>query len=273
MTSPIPGVKHVLPVISGKGGVGKSTVAVQLALALQMSEGNPKVGLLDADIYGPSIALMTGTQQESPQVSEDRFVPVLRYGLHTLSIAHLVPKDQAMVWRGPMVTSALMQLLFQTHWPDLDYLIIDMPPGTGDIQLTLAQKVPVTAALVVTTPQEVALIDARKAIAMLKKVNIPVMGIVENMSTHQCTHCGHVDALFGQGGATRLAEEEGVELLAQLPLVREIREGLDLGVPVLVSDPKGATSAPYRALARAVAEYLGNVQKKPASVFPKIVIE
>ena len=249
------GVKNIIAVSSGKGGVGKSTTAVNLALALA-AEG-AKVGLLDADIYGPSIPDMLGTDDQRPSSPDGtHMAPIMAHGLATNSIGYLVTDDNAMVWRGPMASKALMQLLNETLWPELDYLVLDMPPGTGDIQLTLAQNVPVTGALVVTTPQDIALIDAKKGIVMFEKVNVPVLGIVENMSTHICSQCGHEETIFGSGGAERLAEQYHTRLLAQLPLHISLREDLDLGEPTVVRRPDSEFTALYRELAVRVAAQL-----------------
>lgn len=246
------GVKNIIAVSSGKGGVGKSSTAVNMALALA-AEG-AKVGILDADIYGPSIPDMLGTRDERPTSPDGtHMAPILAHGLATNSIGYLVTDDNAMVWRGPMASKALMQLLNETLWPDLDYLVLDMPPGTGDIQLTLAQNVPVTGALVVTTPQDIALVDARKGIVMFNKVNVPVLGIVENMSMHICSNCGHVETIFGSGGAEKLAEQYHTQLLAKLPLHITLREDLDDGQPTVTRRPDSEFSRLYRQLAGQVA--------------------
>jgi len=251
----VKGVKNLIAVSSGKGGVGKSSTAVNLALAL-IAEG-AKVGLLDADIYGPSIPDMLGTQNERPTSPDGtHMAPIMAHGLATNSIGYLVTDDNAMVWRGPMASKALMQLLNETLWPDLDYLILDMPPGTGDIQLTLAQNVPVTGAIVVTTPQDIALIDARKGIVMFEKVNVPVLGIVENMSVHVCSNCGHHEPIFGSGGALALAEQYQTRLLSQLPLHITLREDLDDGEPTVVRRPDSEFTWLYRQLAGQVAAQL-----------------
>jgi ATP-binding protein involved in chromosome partitioning len=269
---PLPNIRNVVAVASGKGGVGKSTVAVNLALAL--AADGASVGLLDADIYGPSQPHMVGLVGEQP-VSEDgkTMAPLEALGLQVMSIGFLVDPDQPMVWRGPMVTSALNQLLHQTQWQDLDYLIVDMPPGTGDIQLTLSQQVPVAGALIVTTPQDIAAIDARKGLEMFRKVSIPVLGIVENMSTHICSSCGHAEAIFGEGGADRMAEDFGVSVLGQLPLDAKIREQTDAGKPTVVSDPDSPAADAYRAAARRMAARLAVQGKDYSSKFPKIVVE
>ncbi|WP_034915941.1 MULTISPECIES: iron-sulfur cluster carrier protein ApbC [Erwinia] len=246
------GVKNIIAVSSGKGGVGKSSTAVNLALAL-VAEG-AKVGLLDADIYGPSIPDMLGTRSERPSSPDGtHMAPIMSHGLATNSIGYLVTDDNAMVWRGPMASKALMQLLNETLWPDLDYLVLDMPPGTGDIQLTLSQNVPVTGALVVTTPQDIALVDARKGIVMFEKVSVPVLGIVENMSMHICSNCGHHEPIFGSGGAVKLAQQYNTRLLGQLPLHITVREDLDDGQPTVVRRPESEFTQLYRDLAGAVA--------------------
>ncbi|NDL66005.1 iron-sulfur cluster carrier protein ApbC [Acerihabitans arboris] len=253
-----PGVKSVrnlIAVSSGKGGVGKSSTAVNLALALAAEGG--RVGLLDADIYGPSIPAMLGTSDERPTSPDGQHMaPIMAHGLATNSIGYMVTEDNAMVWRGPMASKALLQLLNDTLWPELDYLVLDMPPGTGDIQLTLAQNIPVTGALVVTTPQDIALADARKGIVMFEKVGVPVLGIVENMSVHICSHCGHLEAIFGTGGAEKLAEQYHCALLGQLPLHISLREDLDRGQPTVASRPDSEFTELYRQLAGQVAAQL-----------------
>jgi len=270
--SPLPGVKNVIAVASGKGGVGKSTVAVNLALAIAADGG--RVGLLDADIYGPSQPHMLGLQGERP-VSEDgkSMQPLNAHGLQVMSIGFLIDPDQPMVWRGPMVTSALNQMLMQTLWQDLDYLIVDMPPGTGDIQLTLSQQVPVSGAVIVTTPQDIAAIDARKGLEMFRKVSIPVLGVIENMSIHVCTSCGHESAIFGAGGAQKMTEDFGVELLGQLPLDAGIRETTDAGRPTVVAEPTSPGGAAFFKAARRMTSALAGHGKDYSSVFPKIVVE
>lgn len=250
------GVKNIVAVASGKGGVGKSTTAVNLALALQ-AEG-ARVGILDADIYGPSVAAMLGVAEGTrPQTRDEKFfIPVEAHGLQSMSMAYLVTEKTPMVWRGPMVSGALQQLLTQTLWDDLDYLVIDMPPGTGDIQLTLAQKVPVSGAVIVTTPQDIALLDARKGIEMFRKVDIPVLGIVENMAMHICSNCGHVEHIFGEGGGAQLATDYDVTLLESLPLDLAIRTQTDGGEPTVVAEPDGEITAHYQLLARRTAAAL-----------------
>jgi ATP-binding protein involved in chromosome partitioning len=267
---PLPGISNVIAVASGKGGVGKSTTAVNLALAL--AQDGARVGLLDADIYGPSLPRMMGLQGQRPSTRDGRgLVPLEAYGVRVMSIGFLIEEEQPMVWRGPMVTSALSQLLADTHWGDLDYLIVDMPPGTGDIQLTLSQRVPVSGAVVVTTPQDIALLDARKGLRMFQKVSVPVLGIVENMSTHLCSKCGHEEPIFGSGGGARMAEQYDVDLLAELPLDIGIREQTDAGQPSAVSDAGGAIGRRYRDMARRTAARLS--QTAIAGAFPKIVVE
>ena len=269
---PIAGVKNIIAVASGKGGVGKSTVAANIALAL--SADGASVGLLDADIYGPSQPTMVGVAGEQP-ISEDgkTMQPVPAHGLQVMSIGFLVDPDQAMIWRGPMVTSALNQLLQQTQWDDLDYLIVDMPPGTGDIQLTLSQQVPVSGAVIVTTPQDIALLDARKGLAMFRKVAVPILGIIENMSTHVCSSCGHEEAVFGAGGGEKMAEDFDVELLGQLPLSRTIREQADSGRPTVIAAPASSEANAYRLAARRLAARLSRQGKDYSSKFPNIVVE
>ncbi len=262
------GVRHIVAVASGKGGVGKSTTAVNLALAL-VAEGR-SVGLLDADIYGPSIAMLLGLPDGTqPKVlNGNTFVPVAAHNLKTMSMAYLASASTPMVWRGPMAGGALIQMLTQTNWGELDVLVVDMPPGTGDIQLTLAQKARVSGAVIVTTPQDIALLDARKGIEMFNKVRIPVLGVVENMSLHVCTQCGHAEPIFDTGGGARVAAEYGTVLLGSLPLDRRIREG-DAGRPVVAADPEGELASRYRMIARGVLTALAGLD---ASV-PEIVIE
>jgi ATP-binding protein involved in chromosome partitioning len=268
---PLPGVRNVVAVASGKGGVGKSTVAANLALAL--AQEGARVGVLDADIYGPSQPRMLGVS--GPPVSEDgkRLQPKLGHGLQCMSIGFLVADDQPMVWRGPMVTQALTQLLNDTAWDDLDFLIVDMPPGTGDIQLTLSQRVPVSGAVIVTTPQDIALLDARKGLQMFRKVEVNVLGVVENMSTHVCSACGHEEHVFGAGGGERLAAEHGAPFLGSLPLDPRIREQADAGTPSVVAEPDGAPAAAFRAIARRMAARLALAERDFAHKFPKIVVE
>lgn len=269
---PLPNVKNIIAIASGKGGVGKSTTAVNLALALAGEGAN--VGILDADIYGPSVPLMLGVAGQRP-TSEDgkSMTPLTAHGLQVMSIGFLIDADQPMVWRGPMVTGALNQMLQQTLWSDLDYLIVDMPPGTGDIQLTLSQQVPVSGAVIVTTPQDIALLDARKGLQMFRKVSVPVLGIVENMSTHICTSCGHEEPLFGSGGGERMAAEYDVELLGSLPLDLRIRQQTDGGTPSVIAEPAEAPAEAYRSTARRMAARLALQGKDYSRRFPKIVVE
>ncbi len=267
----IPGVKNIIAVASGKGGVGKSTTAVNLALALS-AEG-AKVGVLDADIYGPSQPMMLGITG-NPQTEDGKtLAPMKGHGIEAMSIGFLIDVDTPMVWRGPMVTQALEQLLRDTKWSELDYLVVDLPPGTGDTQLTLAQKVPVTGAVIVTTPQDIALIDARKGLKMFEKVGIPILGIVENMSIHVCSKCGHAEHIFGQGGAERMCKDYNVEFLGGLPLDIKIREQADAGKPTVVADPEGPVAEIYKTIARRVAVKIGELQKDLSSKFPNIVIQ
>ena len=269
---PIAGVRNIIAIASGKGGVGKSTVAVNVALAL--AADGASVGLLDADIYGPSQPTMVGVAGEQPTSEDGKTMqPVLAHGLQVMSIGFLVDPDQAMIWRGPMVTSALNQLLQQTQWDDLDYLIVDMPPGTGDIQLTLSQQVPVSGAVIVTTPQDIALLDARKGLAMFRKVAVPVLGVIENMSTYVCSSCGHEEAVFGSGGGEKMARDFDIEMLGQLPLSRQIREQADSGRPTVVAEPESSAAEAYRLAARRVIARLARQGKDYSSKFPKIVVE
>lgn len=267
----LPGVKNIIAVASGKGGVGKSTTAVNLALALA-AEG-AQVGMLDADIYGPSQPMMLGITGRPESIEENTMEPMVGHGIQASSIGFLIDDDAPMVWRGPMVTSALEQLLRQTRWRDLDYLIVDMPPGTGDIQLTLAQKVPVTGAVIVTTPQDIALLDARKGLKMFDKVGVPIVGIIENMSTYICPSCGHEEHVFGTGGGQKMCKEYGVDFLGDLPLNLSIREQADAGRPTVVADPDGAISAIYKTIARRVAIKVASLSKDMSSKFPNIVVQ
>jgi ATP-binding protein involved in chromosome partitioning len=264
-------VKNIIAVASGKGGVGKSTTAVNLALALA-AEG-AQVGILDADIYGPSQPMMMGIAGRPESLDGKTMEPLENHGLQVSSIGFMIDPDQPMVWRGPMVTQALQQLLEQTNWRDLDYLIIDMPPGTGDIQLTLSQKVPVTGAVIVTTPQDIALLDARKGLKMFEKVGIPILGIVENMSTHICSNCGHAEAIFGSGGGESMCAEYDVEFLGALPLTMTIREQTDSGKPTVVADPDGPVATIYKEIARKVAVKVAEKAKDMTSKFPNIVVK
>lgn len=256
----IPQVKNIIAVASGKGGVGKSTTAVNLALALA-AEG-ARVGILDADIYGPSQPQMLGVGQRRPEIvgeqGKQQMLPINAYGIQSISMGYLVTEETPMLWRGPMATGALQQLLMQTRWDNLDYLIIDMPPGTGDIQITLAQKVPVTGAVIVTTPQDIALLDAKKGIEMFRKVNVPILGVIENMAIHICSNCGHEEHVFGEGGGARIARDYHTELLGSLPLDLSIRADADQGKPSVAADPESAISQKYRAIARKLVD---NVQQ------------
>jgi ATP-binding protein involved in chromosome partitioning len=266
---PLEQIRNIIAVASGKGGVGKSATAVNLALALQAD--GARVGVLDADIYGPSMPRMLGVRGQ-PQTVGNRIVPQQAHGLQVMSIGFMVEEDTPMIWRGPMVTSALQQLLTETNWESLDYLVIDLPPGTGDIQLTLAQKVPVSGCLIVTTPQDIALLDARKAVQMFRKVEMSVLGIVENMSTHICSQCGHEEPIFGSGGGARMAEQYGMPLLGQLPLDLRIREDLDHGRPTVVSAPESELTARYRAVARNLSARLSMTPRSLALSLPQINI-
>ena len=269
---PLAGVKNIVAVASGKGGVGKSTVAVNLALA--WAAGGAQVGILDADIYGPSQPIMLGLVGQHPTSPDGKLIQPLRaHGLAAMSIGFLVDPAQAVVWRGPMVTQALTQLLSDTEWGELDYLVVDMPPGTGDIQLTLAQRVPVSGAIIVTTPQDIALADARKGLAMFEKVSVPVLGIIENMSVHVCSHCGHTEHIFGAGGGARLAAENGVTLLGELPLDVRIREQADGGRPTVVAEPDSPAAQAYISAARRAAAILSLRGRDRSTLFPKIVVE
>jgi ATP-binding protein involved in chromosome partitioning len=265
-------VRNIIAIASGKGGVGKSTTAVNLALALAL-EG-ARVGLLDADIYGPSVPRMLGLVDEHPVTPDGKhFEPLAAHGIHAMSIGFLIDESQPMVWRGPMVTQALNQMLGQTLWGELDYLLVDMPPGTGDIQLTLAQRVPVSGAVIVTTPQDIALSDARKGLQMFRKVNVNVLGIVENMSTHICSNCGHEEPIFGSGGGERMSQEYGVPILGSLPLDIRIREETDSGRPSVVADPDGPIGRAYREAALTMAARLSLSGRDYGHRFPTIVVE
>ena len=269
--TPLPNVRNILAVASGKGGVGKSTTAVNLALALA-AEG-AKVGVLDADIYGPSIPRMLGISGKPDTKDGQHLEPKIAHGVQAMSIGFMIEEDTPMIWRGPMVTQALTQLLNETNWVDLDYLIIDLPPGTGDIQLTLCQRVPVSGAVIVTTPQDIALLDAKKGLKMFEKVEVPVLGIVENMALHTCTQCGATEHIFGAGGGERMAQEYSVPLLGSLPLDMHIREQADGGMPTVIADPHGAVAASYREIARKAAAQLSLHARSKAIQFPKIVIQ
>ena len=264
------GVKNIVAVASGKGGVGKSTTAVNLALALA-AEG-AKVGLLDADIYGPSQPMMMGINGKPDSHDGKTMEPLSNYGVQVMSIGFLVEPDQAMIWRGPMATQALDQLLRQTNWQDLDYLIVDMPPGTGDIQLSLSQRVPITGAVIVTTPQDIALLDAKKGIQMFEKVGVPILGIVENMAVHVCSNCGHAEHIFGEGGGKRMAEDYKMDYLGALPLDIKIRLQADSGKPTVVADPDGEVAQIYKQVARTVAVKIAQQAKDFSSKFPTIKV-
>lgn len=267
----LPNIKNTIVVASGKGGVGKSTTSVNLALALQ-AEG-AKVGILDADIYGPSQPRMLGMSGPPNTVDGKTMLPKVSYDIQSMSIGYMIEEDSPMIWRGPMVTNALEQLLNDTNWDDLDYLIIDLPPGTGDIQLTLCQKIPISGAVIVTTPQDIALLDAKKALKMFEKVHVPVLGIIENMSSYICNKCGHEENIFGKGGGEQMSKQYGVELIGSLPLDINIREGVDNGKPSVVMEPDSAISKKYIEIARIAAAKLVLQEKDYSSKFPKIVIK
>jgi ATP-binding protein involved in chromosome partitioning len=267
----IKGVKNIIAVASGKGGVGKSTTSVNLALALA-AEG-AVVGILDADIYGPSQPRMLGLSDRKPDSPDGtRLEPIVNYGIQSMSIGYLIDEDTPMIWRGPMVTQALEQLLNDTNWREVDYLVIDLPPGTGDTQLTLAQKVPVSGSIIVTTPQDIALLDARKAYKMFEKVSVPVLGVVENMSTHICSKCGHEEHIFGEGGGQKMADDYGINLLGSLPLDISIRVETDAGKPTVAVDPESRISQIYRDISRKTTAKLAMQAKDYSAKFPKIVI-
>ena len=267
----IAGVKNIIAIASGKGGVGKSTTSVNLALALQ-AEG-ATVGILDADIYGPSQPRMLGVSDKPQSEDGKTMQPLVGHGIQSMSIGYLIEEETPMIWRGPMVTQALEQLLNDTQWKDVDYLIIDLPPGTGDIQLTLAQKVPVSGALIVTTPQDIALLDARKALKMFEKVDVAVLGVIENMSIHICSECGHEEHIFGQGGGQNMSDEYDVDLIGALPLDIQIRKEVDAGTPTVAADPDGRITQIYREIARSVAAKLSLRAKEFSAKFPNIVIQ
>jgi len=269
---PLDKVKNIIAIASGKGGVGKSTTAVNLALAL--ADDGASVGILDADIYGPSQPLMLGLSGERPASEDGKSMePLVAHGLQVMSIGFLIDADQPMIWRGPMVTSALNQLLQQTRWNDLDYLMVDMPPGTGDIQLTLSQQVPVSGAVIVTTPQDIALLDARRGLQMFRKVGVPVLGVIENMSTHVCSSCGHEEAIFGTGGGQAMADDFDLELLGQLPLDASIREQTDSGRPTVISAADSPQADAFRSAARRMAARLALQGKDFSHRFPPIIVE
>ncbi|MDR0702324.1 MAG: iron-sulfur cluster carrier protein ApbC [Azoarcus sp.] len=268
----LPGVKNIIAVASGKGGVGKSTTAANLALALA-AEG-ARVGMLDADIYGPSQPQMLGIAARRPESPDGKtMAPIEAHGLQVMSIGLLVDDDTPMVWRGPLATRALTQLLTETRWRDLDYLVVDLPPGTGDIQLTLAQNVPVTGAVIVTTPQDIALIDAKKGLKMFEKVNVPILGVVENMSIHICSRCGHEEHIFGAGGGQRICDDYGVPFLGALPLELKIRAEADAGAPTVIADPASRIAAIYRDIARKAAIAIANTPRDMSHKFPQIVVQ
>ncbi|HQW77218.1 MAG TPA: iron-sulfur cluster carrier protein ApbC [Dokdonella sp.] len=269
--TPMPNIRNVIAVASGKGGVGKSTVAANLALALR-AEG-ASVGILDADIYGPSQPRMLGLSGKPDTKDGSRIEPKINHGIQVMSIGFLIEEDTPMIWRGPMVTQALQQLLSDTNWVDLDYLVIDLPPGTGDIQLTLCQRVPVSGAVIVTTPQDIALLDARKALKMFEKVNVPVLGVIENMSTHVCSKCGHEEHVFGDGGGGRMAAQYNVPMLGSLPLDIRIREQADGGTPTVAAMPDSELAARYREIARNTAARLSLQARNKSIQFPKIVVQ
>jgi len=269
--TPLPGVRNIIAVASGKGGVGKSTTAVNLALALAAEGG--RVGLLDADIHGPSIPMMLGLHGKPESPDGKNIAPMRAHGVQAISIGLFLGEDTPAIWRGPMTTQYLQQLLTTTLWDDLDYLVIDLPPGTGDIQLTLAQRVPVSAAVIVTTPQDIALLDARKALRMFEKVEVPVLGIVENMAVHVCSSCGHAEHVFGAGGGERMAAQYGVPLLGSLPLDIRIREQADGGNPTVAAEPDSAIAGTYREIARKAAAKLSLQARNKAIAFPSIVVQ
>ena len=268
---PLPNVKNIIAVASGKGGVGKSTTAVNLALALAAEGAN--VGILDADIYGPSIPMMLGLSGYPESKDNKTMMPKIAFGIQTISIGYLIEADQPMIWRGPMVTTALQQLLKDTNWDNLDYLVIDLPPGTGDIQLTLSQQIPVSGAIIVTTPQDIALIDAQRGLGMFEKVNVPVLGLVENMSLHICSNCGHEEAIFGEGGGLAMADRNRIEFLGSLPLDINIRKFADGGTPTVIADPEGHSAQIYKKIARKTAALLALKAKDFTTKFPKIVVQ
>lgn len=269
--TPHPEIKNIIAVASGKGGVGKSTTSVNLALALK-SLGHT-VGLLDADIYGPNQPHMLGVR-EKPATEDGKILePVMAHGLQTMSIGYLIDPESPVIWRGPMVTKMLQQLMNGTHWQKLDYLIIDLPPGTGDVQLTLSQKIPVSGAVVVTTPQDIALLDVEKAVGMFNKVGVPIVGLVENMATHICEQCGHQEAIFGEQGASQLAAVHKLEVLGQLPLNRKIREQADSGVPIFVSDPTSEVAKIYLSIAKRLLERLSLSPKDYSRHFTNVIVE
>ncbi|MCD6040057.1 MAG: ATPase [Gammaproteobacteria bacterium] len=267
----LPNIKHIIAIASGKGGVGKSTTAVNLALAF--AKEGARAGILDADIYGPSQPLMLGVKTRPEIKDKKSLLPIMAHGIQSMSIGYLIDETSPMIWRGPMVSMALQQLLHDTQWDALDYLVIDLPPGTGDIQLTLAQKIPVTGAVLVTTPQDLALLDVKRAYEMFHKVNVPILGIVENMSIHICTQCGHQESIFGTQGGTQLAKQYDIELLGKLPLDMHIREQTDNGKPTVAADPDMANALLYRAIAQRLIAKLALQAQSESGKFPKLVIK
>lgn len=270
----VPGVKHLIAVASGKGGVGKSTTTTNLALALASS--GARVGVLDADLYGPSQPRMLGLKGMPDSPDGKTLEPLMGHGIQTMSIGFLVDEESPIIWRGPMITQALTRLVYETRWDDLDYLIVDLPPGTGDIHLTMAQRLPVSGAVIVTTPQDIALLDARKGMRMFEKVNVPVIGIIENMSTHICTECGHEEHIFGEGGARKMAEEAGTELLGELPLDIRIRTGSDSGLPILITSPDSSLATAYQSIAVRIVRSISTIGARTeiaAQALPDIVMD
>lgn len=267
----LPNIKNIIAIASGKGGVGKSTTAVNLAIAF--AQQGARAGILDADIYGPSQPMMLGITQRPSIKDKKILMPVLAHGIQSMSIGYLIDETAPMVWRGPMVSMALQQLLYDTQWDNLDYLVIDLPPGTGDVQLTLAQKIPVTGAVIVTTPQDLALLDARRACEMFRKVNVPVLGVIENMSIHICSQCGHPESIFGVGGGQQLAKKYEVDLLGALPLDIHIREQTDSGQPPVATDPEGATAKIFKEIVQHLVSKLSTLAEKGAQRFPEIIIK
>ena len=269
--TPLPNVKNIIAIASGKGGVGKSTITANLALALQ--HRGARVGVLDADIYGPSVPLMLNIEGKPESLDGKSIQPLDNYGLQVMSIGFLIAADKPAIWRGPMVSKALQQMLYDTRWDNLDYLLIDLPPGTGDIQLTLAQKIPVAGGIIVTTPQDLALLDAKKALVMLQKVKIPVLGIIENMSQHICSQCGHIETIFGEQGGEKIAQQYDVPLLGQLPLEQRIRQDVDAGKPTVLAEPAGDIAKAYLNIAKQVEQNLTLQKCDYSAKFGQINIE
>ncbi|WP_304985528.1 Mrp/NBP35 family ATP-binding protein [Coxiella-like endosymbiont] len=267
----IPAIKNIIAIGSGKGGVGKSTTAANLALAL--CKAGAEVGLLDADIHGPNQPIMLGVNDKPKMSPDKKFIPIRRHNIQSISVGYLIDAQTPMIWLGPMVSQALQQLVYETHWEDLDFLILDLPPGTGDIPLTLAKKVPLAGAVIVTTPQDVALADAGKALAMFKKLGITVLGVIENMATYRCPHCSHEEAIFGIGGGKRMAEDNGIPLLGQIPLNIAIRKNADGGMPIMVADPESFLAEIYQDIAFALVEQLSLQPINYRVKFPNIVVE